>query len=132
MPEPKVKDFKPEEKAEPNGTSASLRERILGMDDLPFEDVVVPEWEDITVRVRAATVEAFQDTFAGIGGDPALIVALTIACSHDVDTGERLFNSGDATVLMTKHFGAVNRLGRVASRLCGIGPEAGTRAEGNS
>jgi hypothetical protein len=127
----KVEPFKAEEKAEPNGTSSDLRERILGIEDSRSEMVTVPEWENVEVEMRSLSVAEFRQTTQEMSEEP-LFVALTIASAHDPATGEKLFRREDATVLKGKHMQALSRLGNAAMRLNGVGDDAAERAEKNS
>jgi len=104
------------------------REAILQAQDLPYEDVAVPEWGGV-VRVRALT-GAERDRFEasiveqrGKGGPRlntqnirAKLVALTVVDEH----GNRIFTDDDVEALGRKSAAALNRVFEVAQRLSGL------------
>jgi hypothetical protein len=100
---------------------------ILGADDLPSEDVAVPEWGG-SVRVRTMT-GAERDAFelaittarsAGRVGDVrARLVAMAAV---DAD-GKLLFTAADVAKLSKKSSRALDRVFAVASRLNGLGDD---------
>jgi hypothetical protein len=108
---------------------ALTREEILGREDLPLEEVPVPEWGGaVWVRtISAAERDAWEASTYGDGkGDVrerlanlrARLVCLC-ACSAN---GDRLFTDADAGKLGGKSAAAVDRLFDVAQRLNGLGP----------
>jgi hypothetical protein len=127
----KIKEFKPGVETEPNGTSAVLRQRILEYPDIQSETVKVPEWDNVEIELRSLSVADYRE-IAGKLPEASYFVVMVIACSHDPESGDKLFRTEDAEALMSKHMAAVNRLGMVAQRLCGMAPEAKERAEKNS
>ena len=105
-------------------------DQILGADDLPGEDVSVPEWGG-TVRVRGMSgadrdrfeASMMDDKMSGVSKDRALAnyrARLASACIVDAD-GKRIFRS-DAEVkrLGEKSALALTRVVEVASRLSGL------------
>lgn len=109
------------------------RKDILGLDDLQYEDVPVPEWGG-TIRMRGMTAAdrdefelAVMDLKPGKVQVRALVVML---CAID-DKGQRLFRREDVELLGAKSFSVMNRLHQVAVRLSGLGPGAVDRAEKN-
>jgi hypothetical protein len=108
----------------------SKRDRILARDDIKYEPVYVPEWEE-TVLVRSLTAaerDEFEEkslvkkgktrelTLANIR---ARLVVLT-ACDEDKSP---LFRPNDTIPLSTKNGAAVDRLFSVAQRLSGLSNE---------
>lgn len=114
------------------------RDEILGINDLPTEDVFVPEW-NTWVRVRGLTgaerdqfeqsiVEARgKDTRVNLRNIRAKLVAL---CVVD-EEGKRLFKDEDAELLGRKSAVALNRIFEVAQRLSGLRPEDVEELAGN-
>lgn len=114
------------------------RDAILQAQDLPTEDVEVPEWGG-TVRVRALTGaerDAFEQSVVEMRGKStrmnlknirAKLVALTVV---DED-GKRVFSDEDAELLGRKSAAALNRVFEVAQRLSGLRPEDVEELAGN-
>ncbi len=107
------------------------REDILRAQDLPVEEVHVPEWGG-WVRVRGLTAEE-RDRFEasileGQGKHTrvkmenirARLVALTVVD----EVGHRLFSDEDVAALAKKSAAAVQRVFDVAMRLSGLTEEA--------
>jgi len=103
------------------------RDDILAANDLPSEEVDVPEW-DGAVLVRAFNArerDSFEASlYSGRGGDiasnmeniRARLVSLTVVDSE----GVRLFSDSDAAALGEKSAKAMDRVFAVAQRLNGI------------
>lgn len=97
---------------------------ILSAEDLPHEDVAVPEWGGV-VRIRTMTAGArddYEQTMLAAKGQRqrnvrAQLVAL---CAVD-ETGGRLFGPGDIEALGAKSAKALDRLFDAAIRLNGLG-----------
>lgn len=108
--------------------TSTLRELILATDDLPSEDVPVPEW-NCTVRVRSMTAEQ-RATFAMSGmtedgekdtdGLKTSGGRVVIMCTYDPETNESIFNDSDLPMLMRKSARAIDKLAGVAMRLSGL------------
>jgi len=106
------------------------RDAILQAQDLPTQDVEVPEWGG-TVRVRALTGaerDAFEQSIVEQRGKStrmnlqnvrAKLVALTVVDEN----GNRIFSDADAKLLGQKSAAALNRVFEVAQKLSGITPE---------
>ena len=112
-----------------------LRDQIFGAQDLPKEEVFVPEW-DVTVWVRGLTAAEKDDYHMGalvLAGDGTPVIEdgkaklaldrlkdmrikLVLYTTVD-DKGGRIFSDDDAEKLGTKATGAIERLFEVASRL---------------
>lgn len=115
------------------------RDAILQAQDLPTEDVEVPEWGG-AVRVRGLTGaerDAFEQsvveqrgksTRANLKNIRAKLVAMTVVDEN----GERLFSDSDAAILGKKSAAALNRVFEVAQRLNGMTPDDVEELSGNS
>jgi hypothetical protein len=104
----------------------SLTDQILGVQNLAFEDVAVPEWKVEKLRItemsgtaRDSWERAVQriengqmvpdyDNFRG---------RLLVRCIVDPDTGERVFKDGHAEILGEKSAAVLSRLVAIAMRL---------------
>lgn len=103
----------------------SLRDQILAKNDIPSESVEVPEW-GLTVEVRgmtgsdrAAILEAAMTPDGGVNLQ-AFYPEVVIACTHDPETGERVFGPEDRDALMSKSGKALDRLATAGLRLSGM------------
>jgi len=103
------------------------REEILQAEDLPTEDVPVPEWGG-TVRVRALKGyerDKFEDSVTDQEGGTARVIAENlraklVALSIVDEQGKRLFSEDDVRRLGGKSAKALDRVFSVAQRLSGI------------
>lgn len=109
----------------------SLRDRILQASDIVSESVTVPEW-DVTVDVRTMTgaerariMQAAADAGGRIDFE-RVFPDVVIACSHDPETGERVFTSDDRDALMSKSGAAIDRIAQVGLRLSGFTEQSQT------
>src|SRR5688572_23855812 len=103
------------------------REQILATDDLPVEDVSVPEWGG-EVRLRGLTGAELDEYQASLviqtagGGQKANLrnatAKLVARCAIDAD-GSPLFEAKDLLKLSSKSAVALSRLSAVAQRLNG-------------
>ena len=103
------------------------RDSILNADDLPFEDVHVPEWGGM-VRVRTLTGRERDEFEAGILSGPtgerivvhdnlrARLVSLTVVD----EKGKRVFTTKDMEPLGLKSAAALDRIFSVSMRLNGL------------
>lgn len=111
-----------------NGDQFLSKDEILGMDDIPMEEVTVPEWKGRTVLVcglTAAGKNAYQASLLEIKGSSrrvrmenalAKLLVLTIVNRQR----QRLFTESDIERLGTKSAAALERLATVANRLSGM------------
>lgn len=110
------------------------REEILGKEDLPVEDVPVPEWGgSVGIRTMTATekVEFSRDidTDDTSKGDfMSQLVALT-ACDKD---GNALFTKEDVLALGKKNGNAMSELCDAAQRINKMGKKYQDETEKNS
>lgn len=111
------------------------RDQILTADDLPTEDVEVPEWGG-TVRLRALTGterDAFEVSVAGDGKkNLSNLRARLVALSVVDDKGERLFTDADVKKLGLKSAAALDRLFDKARHLSGLDEDDVEELAGNS
>jgi hypothetical protein len=100
------------------------KDNILTVQDLPFEDVEVPEWKG-KVRIRTLTgeeIDAYHSSMFEIKGRELIQrrenfrAKLLIRCIVD-EKGERVFADDDLKSLSKKSGLVINRLYNVASRL---------------
>lgn len=103
----------------------TLRDRILSADDIVSERVNVPEWGvDVDVRTmtgaeRARIMQAAADAGGRVDFE-RVFPDVVIACSHDPETGERVFGFDDRDALMAKSGAAIDRIAQVGLRLSGF------------
>jgi hypothetical protein len=117
---------------------ASLRDSILSADDIQRETVDVPEW-GVTVEVRgmtgeqnAAYMDAAYNPTTGTMEFGRVLPELVIACTFDPDTGEPVFEPADRDALGKRSASALERIGKRAAILSGLGPASLSEAKGNS
>lgn len=111
-----------------NGEELLSKDEIFGMDDIPTEEVVVPEWKGRKVLVcglTAAAKNAYQASLVEIKGNSrkvrmenatAKLVVLTVVNRQR----QRVFTDSDIERLGTKSAAALERLAKVANRLSGM------------
>jgi len=121
------------------------RNDILGANDLPIEDVVIPEWGGCVVRVKTLTGaerDAFEDFITNRDGKKskittqdarARLVARTVVDEqgnlmftpdkYEFRRGKRTYVPGDIPALTKKSAAALDRIFSVAMRLCGMKQE---------
>jgi hypothetical protein len=104
------------------------REAILAADDLPSEDVDVPEWGG-TVRVRGLSGKARDEYFSSmavirggqvVGQDTRNTSAKLVSQCLVGDDGEPLFGPEHIDLLGAKSAAALGRVFEVAARLSGL------------
>lgn len=120
--------------------SKSLRDQILAISDIQTEEVTVPEWGGLVVRMRgmsAAERDRWEEEMIQIKGKTTTInrrnarARLVVRCAVDQD-GNRIFGNDDIAALGQKSAAAMDRLYEVASRLSGISDEDMEELAGNS
>lgn len=115
------------------------REAILAADDLPYEDVPVPEWGG-TVRIRTLSgterdaFEAATVVTVGQRRDVNIrnIRARLVAAAAVDEQGKQLFSAADVKELGKKSGRALDRLFDVASKLSGMSARDVEELAGNS
>jgi len=107
------------------------KEAILAAQDLPSEDVEVPEWGG-TVRVRGLDGKGRDEYFMSqavirggqvVGQDTTNASAKLLARCIVGEDGEPLFGSEHIDLLGKKSAAALDRVFKVASRLSGLTDE---------
>lgn len=114
------------------------KDEILAINDLPVEDVFIPEW-NAYVRVRGLTGaqrDAYEASIVkNVGGKPVMNTEnmrakLVALCVVD-EEGKPLFTQADVEKLGQKSGAALQRIFEVAQRLSGLGAEAVEEAAKN-
>lgn len=108
-----------------NGDELLSKDEILGMDDIPTEEVVVPEWKGRTVLVcgmTAAGKNAYEASLVEIKGTTRKVRMDNATAKLLVRTivnrqRQPLFTETDIERLGTKSAAALERLAQVALRL---------------
>ncbi len=108
-----------------NGDELLSKDEILGMDDIPTEEVVVPEWKGRTVLVcgmTAAGKNAYEASLVEIKGTTRKVRMENATAKLLVRTivnrqRQPLFTETDIERLGTKSAAALERLAQVALRL---------------
>ncbi|OGG44115.1 MAG: hypothetical protein A3F84_27785 [Candidatus Handelsmanbacteria bacterium RIFCSPLOWO2_12_FULL_64_10] len=120
----------------------SIRDLILGEDDLHFEEVPVPEWPKVGGKVRIRTLsgterDAFEQACVekrGKNHDTNLRNIRAKLCSLlivDPATGQRVFSDADADALGRKSAKALDRVFDAGRKLNGIGEKDVEELAGN-
>lgn len=117
---------------------ALTKEQILAADDLPREEVQVPEWGgSVWIQAMDGTArDAWEAEVFGFKGDddrarPNKRASLVVRCLAD-ENGKRLFSDEEILEVGSKHFAILERLAAVALRVNGLGKEDVEEAEKNS
>lgn len=112
----------------------SLRDRIFAKDDIPSEEVDIPEW-DVTLEVRGMTgadrtrlLESAVNTKTGEVDLKVIYPDVVILCTYDPEDGLRVFEDGDRDALMSKSANAIDRLANAGMRLSGFENKEGRDA----
>lgn len=104
------------------------REAILGIDDLPTEEVSVPEWGG-TVLVRAMTGAERDQLERMLAKDTVSRASIAALCLVDAN-GDRLFTDADLDALAKKNGGALEKVVNAALSFNAITEEAITEGKG--
>lgn len=111
----------------------SMREKILALQDIPVEQVEVPEW-GVTLEVRGmngADRTRIMDMAMQTEGGLNLQVVypeIVIATVFDPESGAQVFEPKDRDVLLSKSATALDRVAQVGMRLSGFTQEASDEA----
>lgn len=111
-----------------SGDELLSKDEIFGMDDIPMEEVVVPEWHGRKVLVcglTAAGKNAYQASLLEIKGSSRRVKmenALAKLLVRTIVNRQRqpIFTETDIERLGTKSAAALERLATVANRLSGM------------
>ncbi len=90
------------------------REQILGADDLPREEVTIPEWNG-SVFVRALTGHERDALERVLATDKLSRATIAAMCVVD-EKGNKLFADGDVQALGKKNGAALERIVQAALR----------------
>ncbi len=118
--------------------ASELRKKILEVEDIQKEIVVVPEWGDAEIEVRGMSGlqrALFLRRSTDKDGEVAFerfYPQLLIATCFDPESGELLFDAADADTLNAKSGAALERVAQVSQRLSGLGAVDVEEAQGNS
>ena len=114
----------------------SLKDKILGADDLVKKSVEVPEW-DVTIDVCSMTARQRSEVLEGkIGADGGLNLVnlypkLLSVSLRDPETGELIFTEEEAEALLDKNSGILENLAKITVDLAGLGEKSLKEAEKN-
>lgn len=115
----------------------SIRDRILSADDIESEIVDVPQWGvKIEVRSMDGRSRARMLSQASLDNGSVNLESvypdMVILCSFDPDTGERIFEPGDADALMSKAAGPIEQVAMAAMRVSGMAADSMDKAGNDS
>jgi hypothetical protein len=106
----------------------SLRDQILAMQDLPTEEIFVPEW-NLTVTVRGLSGKGRDEYFSSmavirggqvVGQDTRNTSAKLVSQCLIGEDGEPMFGPEHVDLLGAKSAAALGRIFEVAARLSGL------------
>lgn len=114
-----------------NGQSLLTKDEIFGMDDIPVEEVVVPEWGNRTVLIcgmTAAGKNAYEASLVEMKGTTREVKLENATAKLLVRTmvnrqRQPLFTESDIERLGTKSAAALERCAQVAQRLSAMKQE---------
>jgi hypothetical protein len=107
----------------------SLREMALSAQDASWEMVEVPEWKGAKFKVRsisaATKAQLLKDSKdeAGVLDSAKFYPQLLIATLVDPLNEQLVFQPTDRDVLNSRNAGVIERLCKVAARVCGLSDE---------
>jgi hypothetical protein len=111
----------------------TLREKILGADDIRREPVEVPEWPGVgPIYVRVMTSgqrDRIEEAYRKSTVDWFPLVVVTAACDAD---GKPIFTEADVAALCNKSGEAIRRVAKAAADLNWLSKDKIEEAEGNS
>ena len=112
----------------------SLRDQILASKDVPSQAMEVPEW-GVTIELRGMTagarvnmVDESYDANSGKTNLKTMYPRVITACVYDPKTGEPIFTSEDADVIMSKAAIVVERIALECLKLSAADETAVTEA----
>lgn len=123
-----------------NGDELLSKDEIFGMDDIPVEEVIVPEWKNRKVLVcglTAAGKNAYQASLLEIKGSSRRVRmenALAKLLVRTIVNRQRqpIFTETDIERLGGKSAAALERLATVANRLSGMDEQENAELVKNS
>ncbi len=121
-----------------NGSAYASKSAIMLMQDLPHEELSIPEWNNMVVRVRQLTGTErgiFEGAIAKVnpdGGtegvqvkmDPSRMKITLVALTMIDEKGKRIFGDREVDALGTKSARAIERIYEVSARLSGLTNES--------
>jgi len=119
-----------------NGSMYATKALIMAADDLAYEEMVVPEWNDMKVRVRQLTGSErgfFEGAVTKVGGvgddmsvqmDPTKMRVTLVALTLCDEKGKRIFTDREIDALGTKSSSAIERIYEVSARMSGLTAES--------
>ena len=108
-------------------TAADIKKMILDYDDIPVEELEVPEWGDIKILIKGMTGKSranFLKRASGTSGEiefDRFYPELIIATVHDPVTEKPIFEGADRDAINAKSGAALETVAKVAQRLSGLG-----------
>ncbi|MCK4624070.1 MAG: hypothetical protein KAV00_02080 [Phycisphaerae bacterium] len=104
-----------------------LKAAVFAAEDVLHEDVTIPEWNGVTLRVQGMGHDA-QEGFwndhvrghEGEEGQVGMATAILIRTLCDPASGDLVFAEADRQALGKKHPDVILRLAKVAFRVCGM------------
>lgn len=115
------------------------KEAILAAEDLPMEEVFVPQWggsvlvRGLTAKQRGMFTRELVDQRKG--GNVLRLEQIQIRlCAMSIvqENGNRMFSDNDMAALAAKSAGALQIIFEVAQRLSGLSDEQVEELQGNS
>ena len=111
----------------------SLRDTILGADDLKKESVKIPEWNGVTIELREMSGAGRNKYFELVNFDKDgkaklsdMYAASIVLSARDPETGELIFTPEDIPVLQDKNADVITKIGTSALKLSGLEPKIST------
>lgn len=115
----------------------SLRDTILGADDLKKEVVEVPEW-NATILLREMSGVGRNQLYKLVAFDKdnradlvEMWAAALVLSARDPESGALIFTPDDMPALQDKNGDVLARIGKRALDLAGLGPNSKADAEKN-
>lgn len=105
--------------------ASELRKTILEAVDLQSEDVTVPEWGNITVRIKGMSGLERARFMNRVAKDNEVnferwYPEVLIATLYDPTTGDKVFEPADRDAINQRSGAVIQRLGDRAARLSGL------------
>lgn len=103
----------------------SIRDQIIESSDIESEMVEVPAW-GVTIEVRSMDGRTRLNMMSAVTDGDGLVEMtklypdMIIACAHDPETGERIFNENDRDLLLSKSAGALELVASASMRVSGM------------
>ena len=116
----------------------SIKERIKNAKDLKTEIVKIPEWDNVEIEVRTMTGSQRAEMYSvamsmedGKFDQKSFQTAQIIASCYDPETGQPIFTKDDASWLMEKSSGPLEKLINKIAKVSGLTRNALELAEKN-